>query len=100
MADSIGNSTSKRKRTAVHDERPVIASAERALESRYAVEVAIICALPIEADAVEALFDCRLDDLEKAPGDPNAYSVGVVGRHNVVLTYLPGMGNNSAFVSQ
>lgn len=71
---------------------------KRTSSSRLAVDVAIICALLIEADAVEALFDLRLDDLDKAPGDPNAYSVGVIGRNNVVLAHLPGMGNNSAFV--
>ncbi|KAG6362371.1 hypothetical protein INS49_010601 [Diaporthe citri] len=86
-------------RTTLHSKRPVIASPERAVGNRYAVKVAIICALPIEADAVEALFDCRLDDSVKAPGDPNAYSVGFVGRHNAVLAHLPGMGNNSAAIA-
>ncbi|KFA55560.1 hypothetical protein S40293_09989 [Stachybotrys chartarum IBT 40293] len=64
--------------------------------SRLAFEVAIICALAIEADAVKALFDQRWDSEpphhDKAPGDPNAYSTGSIGSHNVVLTHLPGMG--------
>jgi nucleoside phosphorylase/tetratricopeptide (TPR) repeat protein len=42
------------------------------------------------------LFDHHWDDedtpLDKEPGDPNAYSTGVIGRHNVVLSYMPGMG--------
>ncbi|KAH7201431.1 hypothetical protein DER44DRAFT_812204 [Fusarium oxysporum] len=63
---------------------------------RRGFEIAIICALPLEADAVEALFDHHWDDedtpLDKEPGDPNAYSTGVIGRHNVVLSYMPGMG--------
>ncbi|KAF4968320.1 hypothetical protein FSARC_4265 [Fusarium sarcochroum] len=65
-------------------------------------EVAIICALPLEADAVRALFDHDWDDygqgppFGKAPGDPNAYSTGAIGRHNVVLVHLPGMGKVSA----
>jgi nucleoside phosphorylase len=63
-------------------------------------EIAIICALRLEADAVEALFDKFWgDDGEiygKVPGDPNAYTTGVIGSHNVVLAHMPGMGKNSA----
>src|SRR3984957_16785017 len=57
-------------------------------------EIAIICALPLEAGAVSALFDKRWDDQRygKAPGDSNAYSTGVIGRHNVVLVHMPNMG--------
>ncbi|RYC80223.1 hypothetical protein BFJ63_vAg16890 [Fusarium oxysporum f. sp. narcissi] len=65
-------------------------------KDRYGFEIAIICALPLEADAIEALFDHHWDDedtpFDKGPGDPNAYSTGVIGRHNVVLSYMPGMG--------
>ncbi|KAH7233732.1 hypothetical protein IWW34DRAFT_906212 [Fusarium oxysporum f. sp. albedinis] len=63
-------------------------------------EVAIICALTLEADAVIALFDHHWEDdgfsYGKARGDPNAYSIGVIGQHNVVLAHLPGMGKVSA----
>jgi hypothetical protein len=63
-------------------------------------EIAIICALRSEADAVEALFDRFWDDdgkrYGKAPGDPNAYTTGVIGSHNVVLAYMPGIGKGSA----
>src|SRR5947207_15703223 len=63
-------------------------------------EIAIIFALKAEADAVEALFDKFWGDDEemygKAPGDPNAYTTGVIGSHNVVLAHMPGMGKNSA----
>ncbi|PNP53911.1 hypothetical protein FNYG_15667 [Fusarium nygamai] len=65
-------------------------------KDRYGFEIAIICALPLEADAIEALFDHYWDDdgspFDKGPGDPNAYSTGVIGRHNVVLSYMPGIG--------
>ncbi|KAJ4052196.1 hypothetical protein NW756_001630 [Fusarium oxysporum] len=64
-------------------------------KDRRGFEIAIICALPLEADAVEALFDHHWDDedppFDKERGDPNAYSTGVIGRHNVVLAYMPGM---------
>lgn len=68
--------------------------------TRAGFEIAVICALPIEADAVDAVFDHHWDDdgvpYDKAAGDPNAYSTGVVGRHNVVLAHMPGMGKASA----
>ncbi|KFA81334.1 hypothetical protein S40288_08305 [Stachybotrys chartarum IBT 40288] len=71
--------------------------------SRLGFEVLIICALAIEADAVKALFDKQWDDeplhYGKAPGDPNAYSTGAIGSHNVVLTYLSGMGKVHAAVA-
>ena len=68
--------------------------------TRADFEIAIICALPLEADAVDALFDHHWDDegtpYDKAAGDPNAYSTGAVGRHNVVLAHMPGIGKASA----
>ncbi|KAF4337749.1 hypothetical protein FBEOM_8346 [Fusarium beomiforme] len=67
---------------------------------RYDFEVAIICALTLEADTVIALFDHHWEDdgfsYGKARGDPNAYSIGAIGQHNVVLAHLPGMGKVSA----
>src|SRR6478735_958615 len=69
-------------------------------KDRRGFEIAIICALPLEADAIEALFDHHWDDdgppFYKEPGDPNAYSTGVIGRFNVVLAYMPGMGKVNA----
>ena len=61
---------------------------------RTAFEIAIICALPLEASAVGALFDKRWDDqiYVKAPRDLNAHSTGVIGHHNVVLVHMPNMG--------
>ncbi|KAK4223440.1 nucleoside phosphorylase domain-containing protein, partial [Podospora fimiseda] len=71
--------------------------------TRLNFEIAIICALTLEADAVEALFDRHWDDgppYDKANGDSNTYSTGVIGRHNVVLAYMPNMGKaNSAAVA-
>ncbi|KAF9884697.1 hypothetical protein FE257_001326 [Aspergillus nanangensis] len=62
--------------------------------------IAIICALTLEADAVEALFDETYDRLsklyKKQPGDDNAYVNGRIGMHNVVLCYMPDMGIKSA----
>lgn len=64
-------------------------------------EVAILCALPHEADAVKALCDETYDDdqshvYSKPAGDANVYSNCRVGQHSVVLCYMPGMGKGSA----
>ncbi|EXL64702.1 hypothetical protein FOPG_19044 [Fusarium oxysporum f. sp. conglutinans race 2 54008] len=63
---------------------------------RRGFEIAIICALPLEADAIEALFDYYWDSngppFGRAVRDPNSYSTGVIGCHNVVLVRMPGMG--------
>jgi nucleoside phosphorylase len=62
-------------------------------------EIALICALRVEFDAVEALFDDYYEDdftYGKAPGDPNAYTTGKLCGHNVVLAYMPGIGKASS----
>ncbi|KAG4258772.1 hypothetical protein FPRO03_13438 [Fusarium proliferatum] len=65
--------------------------------SRADFPLAIICALSFEADAIEALFDEHWDCnvYSKAPGDPNSYSTGRIGHHNVVLAYMPEAGKAS-----
>ncbi|KAJ5564041.1 hypothetical protein N7513_000283 [Penicillium frequentans] len=68
--------------------------------SREDFGIAIICALQVEADAVEALFDQSWDEngdrYGKSRGDQNAYRTGVIGNHNVVLAYMPGIGKSHA----
>ncbi|KAI1353754.1 hypothetical protein F5Y01DRAFT_322958 [Xylaria sp. FL0043] len=65
---------------------------------RNEILIAIICALPLEADAVLAVFDHHWDIqlFGNAEGDKNAYSVGRIGCHNVVLVHMPGMGRTPA----
>ncbi|KAI0552367.1 hypothetical protein F4679DRAFT_535397 [Xylaria curta] len=65
---------------------------------RTDIAIAIICALPLEADAVLAIFDHHWDiqSFSTMEGDKNAYSVGRIGCHNVVLVHMPGMGRTSA----
>jgi phosphorylase superfamily protein len=64
-------------------------------------EIAIICALPLEASVVGACFDKQWDDQTygKAPSDSNAYSTGVIGHHNVVLVHMPNMGKVAAAIA-
>ena len=68
--------------------------------SRKDFHVAIICALPREADAVLLLFDQFWDEVRdpygRADGDPNLYITGRMGEHSIVLVVLPGMGTISA----
>ena len=61
-------------------------------------EIAIICALPLEASVVGACFDKQWDHqiYGKTPSDSNAYSTGVIGHHNVVLVHMPNMGKVAA----
>jgi ankyrin repeat protein/nucleoside phosphorylase len=65
-------------------------------ESRDDFRVAIICALPLEAAAVLDLFDQRYDKdgskYGKQKEDTNTYSTGRIGRHDIVLAHMPGMG--------
>ncbi|KAI4850718.1 purine and uridine phosphorylase [Aureobasidium sp. EXF-8845] len=69
-------------------------------ESRDDFRVAIICALPLEAAAVLDLFDQRYDKdgskYGKQEGDTNSYSTGCIGRHDIVLAHMPGIGIYSA----
>ncbi|WXC58479.1 hypothetical protein SNK03_004378 [Fusarium graminearum] len=57
-----------------------------------------VCALPKEQTAALAMLDCEHPALPKQPTDKNAYTLGAVGEHNVVIACLPkGMyGTNSA----
>lgn len=61
-------------------------------------DVAIICALPLEADAVLSTFDNHWDEklYGKAANDPNFYSVGVIQGRNVVLVHPPRAGKAPA----
>lgn len=72
--------------------------------SRDEFEIAIVCALPLEYNAVVPLLDDIWDEsqvhLGKAGGDlNNTYLNGRIGQHNVVLVCLPGrMGKASAAI--
>ncbi|KAJ9614447.1 hypothetical protein H2200_002583 [Cladophialophora chaetospira] len=67
---------------------------------RLSFKIAIICALPTEADAVISLFDEHWDgrgrSYGKAARDPNAYTPGRIGQHDVVVVHMPSMGKVSA----
>ncbi|KIW17768.1 hypothetical protein PV08_04963 [Exophiala spinifera] len=57
-----------------------------------------VSALPIELAAAQEMLDEQHDDLPRAGDDPNIYTLGRIGKHNVVLACLPAgrTGTNSA----
>ena len=70
------------------------------LNDRNDFRVAVICALPLEYDAVSYIFDEFWDEdgdqYRRANGDPNSYTPGRIGDHNVILALLPYMGKANA----
>ena len=60
--------------------------------------IGVICALPLEAAAFEATLDEIHASLPKVNGDPNSYTFGRTGGHNVILTCFPAglMGKSIA----
>lgn len=63
-------------------------------------QIAIICALPLEYEAVLDVFDGfwndKRDDYGKAAGDQNTYTTGWIGQHNVVLVICSDIGKVNA----
>ncbi|KAL5364473.1 hypothetical protein BJX96DRAFT_178984 [Aspergillus floccosus] len=68
--------------------------------SRNDFEVVVICALPLEANAVLCLFDQLWDEdtcmYGKEANDPNSYSLGLLGGRNVVLAHPPRVGRTAS----
>jgi nucleoside phosphorylase len=66
--------------------------------SRESYTVGWICALPVELAAARAMLDYEHADLEADPIDNNTYTLGSIGRHNVVIACLPSghYGTNNA----
>jgi hypothetical protein len=68
--------------------------------SRRGFKVAIICALPLEAENVQSVFDICWEDQDKrygkVEGDQNAYTTGMIGRLNVVLAHMPGIRESAS----
>ncbi|KAI1274720.1 purine and uridine phosphorylase [Xylaria sp. FL0933] len=67
---------------------------------REQFQIGLICALPLEYDAVALLFDEFWDEdgdpYGRAPGDTNTYTTGRIENYNVVLALLPNMGKAAA----
>ncbi|TKX27588.1 tetratricopeptide repeat-containing protein 2 [Elsinoe australis] len=63
---------------------------------RSGFHIALICALPLEADLLQEVFDSFYHGFGKQHGDNNAYTTGTIGQHNVVLAHMPGIGVSNA----
>ncbi|KAF3922895.1 hypothetical protein ABW20_dc0100236 [Dactylellina cionopaga] len=48
-----------------------------------------VCALPKEQTAATAMLDETHDGLSKTPNDDNIYTLGSIGKHNIVIACLP-----------
>jgi nucleoside phosphorylase len=62
-------------------------------------EIAIFCALGLEADAMIAMFDEiweQEEQYDKCRSDTNSYTFGRIHQHSVVLVHMPRMGKISA----
>lgn len=51
--------------------------------------IALICALSVELAAAQAMLDEEHDGLPRQPNDSNTYTLGRMGKHNVVIACLP-----------
>jgi nucleoside phosphorylase len=51
--------------------------------------VAWICALPLEAAAAKVVLDKTHPQLSQSAGDDNAYTLGDISGHNIVIACLP-----------
>ncbi|KAJ5559559.1 hypothetical protein N7513_001958 [Penicillium frequentans] len=66
---------------------------------RHSFEIAIFCALGLEADAMMTMFDDVWEQEEQDEcinGDTNSYTFGRIHQHFVVLVHMPRMGKMSA----
>lgn len=52
--------------------------------------IAWICALPLELTASRAMLDKEHQTVPSQPGDDNAYVLGCIDQHNIVMSCLPG----------
>jgi nucleoside phosphorylase len=75
-------------------------AAQTATEPRTHNEYTVgwVCALPKEQTAATVMLDRRHADLPKPSKDPNTYTLGSIGKHNIVIACLPKgkIGTSSA----
>jgi nucleoside phosphorylase len=69
--------------------------------NRTDFKIAILCALPLEAEAVLPLFEVvysgdQYRNLTKASEDANAYTLGRIGEYNIILVHMPNAGKQAA----
>ncbi|THW82402.1 purine and uridine phosphorylase [Aureobasidium pullulans] len=67
----------------------------RPSQTKESYNIGILCALPTEKAAVEAVLDEEHESFSE-DGDDNHYTLGKMAHHNVVVACMPSMGKASA----
>ncbi|KAN0070390.1 hypothetical protein V8E54_011259 [Elaphomyces granulatus] len=82
----------------VYFERPMMESATMLSHEDY--KVGWVCALPLEMTAAKGMLDETHSNLSQPTTDDNAYTLGKISGHNVVIACLPSgvYGTTSAAV--
>ncbi|OAG39813.1 hypothetical protein AYO21_05878 [Fonsecaea monophora] len=100
QSNGIGAQSQTVAETIIPADVSVRSSTQSRPRTRQDFGIGIICALTIEADCIISLFDQHWDDDDhrygKALKDPNAYTIGRIGHHNVVVVHMPSTGKVSA----
>ncbi|KAJ4288560.1 hypothetical protein N0V90_011797 [Kalmusia sp. IMI 367209] len=95
------------KRVIGHEEGPIHSEGNRRKADSESDSMALthdaytvgwVCALPKEQTAATAMLDQRHTNLPMPPNDHNSYTLGAIGKHNVVIACLPKgkIGTSSA----
>lgn len=99
LAETSSPQPPKRRKLAHHGPDDDIRwSRDGLLLSRDQYTIAWICALPIEMAAAQAMLDEVHKDLPRLMNDTNAYKLGSIENHNIVIACLPKAryGTNNA----
>lgn len=86
----------KRRKLEHKDSREPISSAFKRKLRHEDYTVGWICPLEVEQIAALEMLDEEHERLPQLPADHNVYSLGSIGRHNVVIAGLHQPGNNPA----
>ncbi|OAQ58085.2 ankyrin repeat domain-containing protein [Pochonia chlamydosporia 170] len=90
ISDAVSSQEQRRKRPRRDDTRTLAVNATKRKLERTDYTVGWICAIGTEHVAAQAFLDEEHEDPEDVPGnDDNDYTLGRVGKHNVVIVVLP-----------
>ena len=90
------HSAPKRTRLAHKNSQAPISNASKKKLKHEDYTIGWICPLEVEQTAAWEMLDEEHEPLPQHRSDDNAYTLGSIGGHNVVIAGLPKPGNNSA----
>ncbi|CAH0047168.1 unnamed protein product [Clonostachys solani] len=98
MSDNVNLIEEDQMATAVRQKLKADDDARHKLMTHGDYTVGWVCALPKEQTAATAMLDETHPDLPKPLNDSNTYTLGRIGKHDVVIACLPKgqIGTNSA----